>query len=219
MVERYFDVVEVSGSNPGARTMIITIDIETSGIDPEENSILSIGAVIYENPTKQYYGECRARTGSNINDRALEINGFSKEELIDDSKMSEEELVRQFFDWWNKIGGPKTIAGQNIHFDWSFLKFATRRYGIKDSLGYRILDQHSIAFSHLIKNKKEIPAEDNSHKVVSDFIMDYVGIPPEPKPHKALNGAIWETEALGRLMEGRNTLEQFKDYPIPNYLN
>ena len=198
--------------------MIITVDIETSGVDPNKNSILSIGAVSYEDPDNQFYGECRAREGSEINPKALEINDFTEEKAHDENLQTEEELVKEFFSWWNKIPNPKIIAGQNIHFDWAFLKTTATMYGIEDNLGYRMIDQHSIAFAHLVANKKELPTLEGSYKVISDFIMDYVGIPEEPKPHNALNGAIWETEALGRLMEGKNILEQFKDHPIPDHL-
>jgi hypothetical protein len=45
--------------------------------------------------------------------------------------------------------------------------------------------------------------------------MQYVGIPPEPKPHVAINGAIWEYEALHRLIYEKQGLEEFKAYPIP----
>jgi hypothetical protein len=49
----------------------------------------------------------------------------------------------------------------------------------------------------------------------SDKIMEYVGIPTEPHPHKALNGAIWELEAFSRLLYGKGILTDFEKYPIP----
>ena len=37
---------------------MIVIDLETSGIDPMEHSILSLGAVDFDNPEYFFYGEC-----------------------------------------------------------------------------------------------------------------------------------------------------------------
>jgi hypothetical protein len=48
--------------------------------------------------------------------------------------------------------------------------------------------------------------------------MRYAGIPPEPKPHKALNGARYEMEALSRLIYGKGVFEEFLRYEIPEYL-
>jgi len=52
----------------------------------------------------------------------------------------------------------------------------------------------------------------------SDFIMNYVGLPSEPKPHRAINGARYEAEALSRLIYGRGLFEEFEGYAIPTYL-
>jgi len=38
---------------------MIVADIEATGLDPRKHSILSIGAVDFEHPERQFYGECR----------------------------------------------------------------------------------------------------------------------------------------------------------------
>jgi len=44
--------------------------------------------------------------------------------------------------------------------------------------------------------------------------MKYAGIPSEPKPHVAINGAIWEFEALHRLIKDAPGLKEFKSTPL-----
>jgi len=49
--------------------------------------------------------------------------------------------------------------------------------------------------------------------------MNYVGLPSEPKPHRAINGAGFEAEALSRLLFGRVIFNEFYNHAIPFYLS
>ena len=48
--------------------------------------------------------------------------------------------------------------------------------------------------------------------------MRYVGLPEEPKPHKGINGAKFEAEAMSRLIYGRGLLKEFDCFEIPKEL-
>ena len=74
---------------------MIVIDIEMSGVNPEKHSILSIGAIDFENPDYQFYGECRAFEGAHFMDEALAVNGFTKEQALDPKKQTEAEHPAQ----------------------------------------------------------------------------------------------------------------------------
>jgi hypothetical protein len=66
----------------------------------------------------------------------------------------------------------------------------------------------------MLKQGKEIPMHNKHSAINSDFIMKYVGIPAEPKPHIGINGAIWEAEAFHRLFYNKYLFEQFKEYSV-----
>jgi hypothetical protein len=55
-------------------------------------------------------------------------------------------------------------------------------------------------------------------RLSADTTLKYVGIPPEPKPHHALNGAKYEAEAFSRLIYGKNLLHEFAQFAVPEYL-
>lgn len=198
--------------------MIITVDVETTGTDPIRNSIVSIGAVVFEDTTKRFSDECRIFDGAHVSDKALEINGFTLEEISRKDKQSEAELIQKFCSWYTSHNSPIVMAGHNTHFDLSFLTAACERAGISSVFGKRVLDQHSLCFASMMKTKYKIPIENGQYMLYSDAVMKYVGIPPEPKPHIAINGALWETEALSRLLIGTSKLDQFKQYLVPKYL-
>lgn len=192
---------------------MIIIDIEATGIDEVKHSILSIGAIDFDNPTNQFYEECRAFDGAHIMDEALNVNGFTREQAIDVSKQTDGELVKHFIEWTKSIK-EQTLAGQNPSFDRDFLHRAADRYHIDWPFAYRTIDQHSVCFTHMIKRGVVPPVANRRTDLNSDKIMQYVGISVEPHPHNALNGAKVATEALSRLLFNKNLLPEFRNYPI-----
>jgi DNA polymerase III epsilon subunit-like protein len=112
----------------------------------------------------------------------------------------------------------KTIAGQNVDFDINFLNESSARCGLSLSIGKRKVDQHSIVYADFLKRNIRPPLKNGFSDLNSDLIMKYVGLPSEPKPHRAINGARYEAEALSRLIYGRGMFDEFAGYTIPGYL-
>lgn len=194
---------------------MIVVDVEMSGVNPEKNSIVSIGAVDFEMPERRFYEECRVWDGAHISEEALAVNGYTEEELLDTAKQSPEELIKKFIEW---AQGSKehTLMGQNPGTDLWFMENTANRFHIEWPFAHRSLDLHTVCVMHMIKRGIELPVSNNRSNINSDFIMKYVGIPEEPKPHIAINGAIYEAEAFSRLLYGKNLLEEFKSYTIPD---
>lgn len=195
---------------------MIALDIEASGIDSRKSSILSIGAVDCDNPTNQFYDECRAWEGAHINDEALAVNGFSREEATDPDKKTEAELVRAFIAWATELRD-WTFVGQNPSFDRDYVLSACERAGIEFPFAHRTLDTHSLAYMHMVAHGITPPFDAEKHRTSLnlDAALQYVGIPEEPKPHNALTGALSHAEVASRLLYGKGLLPDFEVYPIP----
>lgn len=193
---------------------MIIVDVESSGVEPTKHSVLSIGAIDFSNPKNQFYGECRIWDGAHIMDEALAVNGFTKEQIMNEKKQTEESLVKSFLAWTENVS-EHTIAGQNPSFDRDAIHKASERYHLNWPLAYRTIDLHTACYFHMIKKGVLPPVANKRTDLNSDKIMKYVGIPVEPHPHNALNGAKVATEALSRLFYNKSLIEEFKDYPIP----
>jgi DNA polymerase III epsilon subunit-like protein len=196
---------------------MIVLDIETTGLDPIRHSIIEIAAIDFNNHQYQFNEKCQIWPGAEIDFTALEINGFSKDEIEDTSLLTQEELLFKF-KIWSDIIEDKTIAGQNVDFDISFLNESSKRCGLFYNFGKRKVDQHSIAYVHLLKRNIKPPLKDRISDLSGDYIMDYVGLPREPRPHRAFNGAKFTIEAMSRLIYGKSVFPDFKRYKIPKYL-
>lgn len=192
---------------------MIIVDVETTGVDEVKHAILSVGAVDFDNPSNQFYEECRAWDGAHIDDEGLAINGFKREQVLDQTKQTDEELIRHFMDWAKGVN-EQTLAGQNPSFDRDFLHRAADRYHLEWPFAFRTIDQHSVCFTHMIRRGVTPPIINNHTALNSDLIMKYVGIPAEPHPHNALNGAKVAAEALSRLLYGTNLLPEFEKFPV-----
>jgi len=195
---------------------MLVIDVESSGTDPYKNSILSLGALDFEHSDNQFYDECRAWEGAHINDEALAVNGFTREEATDHSKKSEEEAVKSFIAWAKELRD-WTFAGQNPSFDRDFIRAACLRNRIDFPFAHRTIDTHSLAYMHMVKRGIVPPFNATKHHGTLDLdaILRYVGIPDEPMPHNALTGALSHAEVISRLLYGRALLPDFEMYPIP----
>jgi DNA polymerase III epsilon subunit-like protein len=195
---------------------MIALDIEATGVDAHKNSILSIGAIDFDNPGNQFYDECRAWDGAHINDEALEVNGFSREEATDPSKKSEAELVKAFIAWATDLRD-WTIVGQNPSFDRGYLAAACERAHLDFPFAHRTLDTHSLCYMHMLTHGVQPPFDAEKHRTALnlDAALNYVGIPEEPKPHNALTGAMCHAEVAARLLYGKTLLPEFEVYPIP----
>lgn len=196
---------------------MLVVDVEASGLDAEKNSILSVGALDLRRPQKQFYEECRAWDGAHIEDQALEVNGFTKEQATDPSKQTEADVVHKFLAFSDDFDD-RTLAGQNVSFDRDFLAHAAKRAGHTAwPFAHRTIDTHTLCWMHMVK-RGLTPPIDPEHKRSAlnlDAVLIYCGIPEEPKPHNALTGAKSHAEVISRLLYGKKLLPEFDSYPLP----
>lgn len=151
-----------------------------------------------------------------IMDGALEVNGFTKEEITDKNKLSEAELVAEFLLWSESVED-KTLCGQNPSFDRDFIKAACARARINWPLAYRTVDTHSLCWMHMVKRGYQIPIDKEQKRSMLNLnaLLNYCGIPREPDPHNALTGALCHGEVAARLLYDKNLLPEFAEFKIP----
>lgn len=193
---------------------MIVVDVEASGTEYGVHSIVSIGAVDFSNPTRQFYDECRIWDGADIMDEALQVCGFTREEVTDPTKKTEAEIVQAFLSFAAEAED-RTLAGQNVSFDRDFIKAASYRAHLDWQLAYRTIDTHTLAYMHMVKRGLPPPIENHRSALNLDRVLNYVGIPDEPDPHNALTGALCHAEVIARLLYDELLLEDFRQFPIP----
>ena len=196
---------------------MVVVDVETSGLDPQKYAMLSIGAVDFENPKRQFYAECRAFEGAYFSDEALAINGFTEEEAKDESRKPLEEVMAEFKEWLDPMD-KITLAGQNPSFDRDFVNASFVRAKVNMRFASRTVDMHSLVYAAHLTRGIPLPRRNRHSDISLDSALVYTGIPEEPKPHNALTGAQVEAEAFSRIIHGKGLLSEFAHHPVPDYL-
>jgi len=189
---------------------MIIVDVEASGVDPNKNSLLSIGALDFDDPENQFYEECRIWDGAHVEKEALEVNGFTKEQIVDPNKKSDRELVEDFLVWAESCK-ERTFAGQNPSFDRDFIQQTAYRYHLNWSwaLAHRTIDLHSVAYFKMLKDGKTPPSK-NSHSALGlEEIIKMLGINLKRGKHNALEDAKVEAECLHRLIYNKSLFKEF----------
>lgn len=169
---------------------MIVVDCETGGLDPSQNPLLEIGAVDLDTLETFRIGMIPWNSKQVCTEEALKINGIDYMEWISfkSGNFTPVHGMYEFNHWLE--GRELLLAGHNPSFDLGFLKYNFETAGLKNPFGYRTIDLHSVAFAWC--ESKGI----THGKLTSDEIYKLLGIPEEPRPHKALNGAIWEAMAF-----------------------
>lgn len=198
-------------------TKMAIVDIETTGLDPVKNGILSIGAVALDTGT-MFYVECFAQPGEEISNEALLINGFGMDEILvhpNPKKMEIKEALVAFGDWAlaNKV---EILGGHNVSFDIGFLRAKMAKYGAKWRFGHRYVDIHSIAYGVFVAKGLTLPEKGLDLKAVLQFTN--LEEANKKEVHSALYDAQAEAEAFSRLTIGKNLDPLFASYPIPEVL-
>lgn len=197
---------------------MIVVDIETSGTHPSRHSILSVGAVDFSNPSNTFYMDCNLEEGTAFDQTALDVNGFTKEEITSGKKSTLKFVLGEFLKWLEKIPD-KTIIGYNVAFDQYFLNYYLEMHGFGSFLlGWRAIDLHTIVYTDMLSKNMEIPMRNGRSMVTADVALNYVGLPSEPRPHHALTGATMETEMASRLLYGKGLLKEFEAFGVPEHL-
>ena len=188
---------------------ILLFDVETTGLNPEKHAVITIsGAIIINGVIKNWFDfKCRPLDTDEIDDYALEVNGYTKEEIM--TWEHPKETLGKLFEMLegyvkprenkNNIRNRFNPMGYNVPFDINMLSEMVKKSGFRpnaqkkyDILGALLnrgmsIDVHKIVtVLELIKPKMFL----SSHKLST--VAEKLNIPI--KAHDSLSDcrATWE---------------------------
>lgn len=174
----------------------VFLDLETTGLDFDRHVVLDVGVVIADfndmHNIVSYTSciTCDANDWLMADKKALEVNGFTEEnhwQLAKKDYEVREELL-SFFERFGVERGKAFFICQNPSFDRPFfLQIMSQELMDDRNLPYHWLDLASMFWFKKYASCKPCPDKVSLSK---DNIAQEFLIPPEQKPHKALNGAM-----------------------------
>ena len=116
---------------------IIFIDTETGGVNPEKAALIQLSGIIRidKKDIEKFNFYIKPFENSEVNEKALEVQGRTLEELKTDKYVEEKEVYKQFINLLDKYIDKydKTdkfiVAGYNVRFDVDILKAFFQRHG------------------------------------------------------------------------------------------
>lgn len=122
----------------------ISVDVETSGPNPSQYSLLSIGACLVSDPQRTFYIEIQPQSGNSL-EEALTVSGLLLEELAQRGVHPAEAMAR-FESWLAEVvpeGHHPVFVAFNAPFDWMFVNDYFYRYLGRNPFGHAALDLKS----------------------------------------------------------------------------
>jgi DNA polymerase III epsilon subunit-like protein len=181
---------------------LLAIDTETSGLDPDVHSVLSIGAAVWSGGAVVDSTEIFVRSlNLEIQPEALAVNRIDLAWLQENGITSEaavaklEAFVHRNFD----TSDPKaraTLIGHNVSFDLSFLKRLYKRVGVTfdNTFSHRTIDTASIVRFLILAGMLPLSGAGSTEA------FEYFGIKVSNR-HSALADAIATTQLFDKLIE------------------
>lgn len=157
------------------RTEYVIIDVETTGLDFDLDSIIEVGILkIVDGKIEQQY-QSYVKTDSNISEKITELTGITKD-IVEKFGKDERQVINEVR---NIIGGA-TVVGYNVQFDINFINNSCKKNNIplfikreKDVLkiARRKLDLENYKLETVCKELKLETGE--MHRAVNDCMLVY----------------------------------------------
>jgi len=174
---------------------IIAIDVETTGISPEKERLIEIGA--FRPETGEIF-RTLINPGRPLPERITELTGITDEMLMDAPE--ETEAIAALLEW---LGEDTILLGHNISFDHSFLVQAIRRCGYTEPQFYGI---------DTLKLSRVLCPELPNKKL--ETMVEHFGLTNE-RAHRAFEDARVTVEVYRCLKAMNRETELFE--PVPLY--
>ncbi|MEZ5314895.1 MAG: 3'-5' exonuclease [Chlamydiales bacterium] len=176
--------------------LLIFLDIETTGLDPDKHRILEIAYRIVESTTNHsivsYLSTIQQplEVWKQADPKSLQINGFTWEDSL--KGKSEKVVGSEILNDLNrvKLGESEGVfICQNPSFDRAFfIQLINTDLQYHYKWPYHWLDLASMYWAIQLKNNPEFPNQIKEIDLSKNKIAGYYGIPEEDSPHRAMNG-------------------------------
>jgi len=123
------------------KEIYISVDIETSGPNPGNYAILSIGACTITEPKKSFYIELKPDAEGFLPE-SLAISGLSLKTLKETGSHPKDAMLK-FSQWIKNVvpeGSQPVFTAFNAPFDWMFINDYFHRYLGYNPFGHKALD-------------------------------------------------------------------------------
>lgn len=184
----------------------IFLDTETTGLDPLKHRPIDLAIKIVDIGTGGVMGDYQslvkqsAEVWKECDPDSMEVNGYTFEQVQEgkDPEVVAEEIKRLFKDVGIERGKAVFIC-QNPAFDRGFFNQLVPVYTQeKHNWPYHWLDLASMYWGQVVKTTDPIP----KRIVVSkNAIGKQFGIPPEERPHRAINGVNHLIQCYSAVLE------------------
>ena len=121
--------------------IFISVDVETSGPNPGNFSLLAIGACLVHDPEESFYIEVKP-VNTAFTAEAIKVSQLDLEDLRQNGQ-TPQEAMRRFAAWVNAVTPPgydPIFLAFNAAFDWMFVNDYFYRYLGYNPFGYKALD-------------------------------------------------------------------------------
>ena len=183
---------------------IIFIDTETGGVNPEKSALIQLSGIIRidKKDVEKFNFYIKPFENSEVNEKALEVQGRTLDELKAEKYIEEKEVYKQFINLLDKYIDKydKTdkfiVAGYNVRFDVDILKALFQRHGNNFLFSY--LDSSMLDPSYsirLLQIAGILPVLENNKL---ETWCKYFNI--ELKAHDSLEDIVATKKLIGKLI-------------------
>jgi DNA polymerase III epsilon subunit-like protein len=167
----------------------ISVDIEAAGPIPATYSMLSLGAVVVDDPKSTFYVEFRPVNDKSVPE-AMKVVGRTLQEFEQSGRDPKDAMIA-FRDWLSSIakGKKPVFVGFNATFDWAFVNFYFHHYLRENPFGFGGLDIKS----YYMGMTGCTWAETRSSRIAPEFTS------PLAHTHQALDDAIEQAEMFRKM--------------------
>ena len=119
----------------------ISVDVETAGPNPNQYSMISIGACLVDDTDRGFYVELKPLSDAVV-DASLAVSGLSMEKLTAEG-VEPGAAMQQFADWIAEVapaGTAPICVAFNAVFDWMFIDDYFQRFLGRNPFGHSAVD-------------------------------------------------------------------------------